>query len=55
MPKTAAGIYLEVMNRGGNHDLPGLDKQTRAKVKEASGQIVLSHSGKKRRKKKTAQ
>ena len=37
MPKTAAGIYLEVMNRGGNHDLPGLDKQTRAKVKDLKG------------------
>ncbi|GMH85962.1 hypothetical protein TrVE_jg2678 [Triparma verrucosa] len=31
------------------------EELTRAKVKEASGQIVLSHSGKKRRKKKTAQ
>ena len=34
MPKTAAGIYLAVMHRGGNYELPGLDKQKRAKVKE---------------------
>ncbi|GMH89764.1 hypothetical protein TL16_g11556 [Triparma laevis f. inornata] len=31
------------------------EELTRAKVKEASGQIVLSHSGKKRRKKKSGQ